>query len=309
MAGRPVRRPLAAEYRCEPVIDAEEPCPACGAVAYAEYFPTEQWRGGRVGPGGVTTPNPVVVCLECGHEARDGSFFGASVSDEGEDEAERQTRIARAQAEARVQQWHGTTMLLRGVTFPMRPSMRPTGGRRELAAADRAVTCSRRSPSLTRRHRAWTTMQALCTGLRSPRPPTTFSSPASFDRARETLEVWAGNQQPQMSWEERSHAAITLWLAAHQRRSRGLVIGAERTQQPNPRRRPPAVSHPHHFQRQLDCRPQPPRPDDHDRRPPPGSQRARPRTDRRPNRSTDRPTPTGPLNATSRLPLRREEEK
>jgi hypothetical protein len=72
-----------------------------------------------------------------------------------------------------------------------------------------------------------------CEGPPSPSMrPTEFQLSHELRHARETLEIWAGNQQPQMSWEGRSRAAIRLWLAAHQRRSRGLLLGAERTQQP-----------------------------------------------------------------------------
>jgi hypothetical protein len=51
-AGTPVRRPLPADYPSVPVGDAEEPCPACGAIAYEECVPTESWRGGRGSPDG-----------------------------------------------------------------------------------------------------------------------------------------------------------------------------------------------------------------------------------------------------------------
>ena len=36
-AGRPVRRPWAADYPSRRVDDAEEPCPACGAINWDEY--------------------------------------------------------------------------------------------------------------------------------------------------------------------------------------------------------------------------------------------------------------------------------
>jgi hypothetical protein len=42
-----VHRPLPAEYPHETITDAEEPCPVCGQIAYEQYFPTEDWRGGR----------------------------------------------------------------------------------------------------------------------------------------------------------------------------------------------------------------------------------------------------------------------
>jgi hypothetical protein len=226
--GRPVRRPLAGEYRSEPVTDAEEPCPACGAIAYAEYTPTEQWRGGRPGPGDVVIPNPVVVCCECGHEAPEGTFFGASASDDGEDEAERQARIARAQAEARVQQWYARTMLLRGATFPIYAAdgwPARIGGSGSSGDVLTAITIAHDTASSLdddagplRRLQVTTSIDA-------------FQLSHELRHAREALEVWAGNQQPQMSWDGRSHAAITLWLAARRRHSRGLVVAAERTQQ------------------------------------------------------------------------------
>src|SRR6185295_12419797 len=40
-AGRPVRRPLPAAYPSVRVTDTDEPCPACGAIDYEEYVPTE----------------------------------------------------------------------------------------------------------------------------------------------------------------------------------------------------------------------------------------------------------------------------
>jgi hypothetical protein len=67
--GEPVRRPWAADYPSVCVSDAQEPCPACGAIDYDEYTPFEEWRGGRPGPDGTTIdPTPVVSCRVCGHE-------------------------------------------------------------------------------------------------------------------------------------------------------------------------------------------------------------------------------------------------
>ncbi len=119
-AGAPVRPPLPDDYPSTPVHDAEEPCPACGAVDYDECVPTESWRGGRPGPAGTTIPNPIVVCRVCGHEEREGSFFAvAATSDDTEDDAAREARIARARAHARTQRWYSNTMTLRAVTFPI----------------------------------------------------------------------------------------------------------------------------------------------------------------------------------------------
>ncbi len=66
--GDPVRRPRAADYPSVRVTDADEPCPACGALDWEEYTPTEEWRGGSVTADGTTVPNPVVSCRVCGHE-------------------------------------------------------------------------------------------------------------------------------------------------------------------------------------------------------------------------------------------------
>ena len=66
--GHAVRRPWAGDYPNVRVTDAEEPCPACGAIDYDEYSPYEEWRGGRGRGDGTIVPNPVVSCRVCGHD-------------------------------------------------------------------------------------------------------------------------------------------------------------------------------------------------------------------------------------------------
>lgn len=118
-AGAPVRRPLPADYPSVLVDDADQPCPACGAIDYDECVPTEPWRGGRSGPDHTTIPSPIVVCRVCGHEEREGTFFGLVSSDDTEDEAAREVRLARVLADQRAQRWYSDTMTLRAVTFPI----------------------------------------------------------------------------------------------------------------------------------------------------------------------------------------------
>lgn len=192
-----------------------------------------QWlssRCGRPGPGGVTIPNPVVVCRACGHEEPEGTFFGASAGGDGEeDEMERQARIARVRAEERVQRWYANTMLLRGVTFPIYaadgwPARIDGSGSRGDAVTQ--ITIGHGEASSPDRDAAPLHRLEVTTSNDE------FQLANELRQARETLEVWAGNQQPQVSWQGKSQAAITLWLAAHQRRSRGLALAAQRTEQP-----------------------------------------------------------------------------
>ena len=118
-AGRPVRRPWAADYPHHRVDDAEEPCPACGITDWDEYQPFETWRSGRGSKvNGTHIAGPVVSCRVCGHEEDEGAImrFG---SPDGEDEAAQAERVARERAEQRVQRWYANTLTLRAVTFPV----------------------------------------------------------------------------------------------------------------------------------------------------------------------------------------------
>ncbi len=116
-----VHRPMPAEYPHQPVTDAEEPCPVCGAVQYEEYFPTEGWRPGRGRKGSDSfVPSPLIVCRRCGHREQAGGIMRFEQLDNaGEDPAAREARLARIRAEQAVQRWYGNKMTLMGVTFPV----------------------------------------------------------------------------------------------------------------------------------------------------------------------------------------------
>jgi hypothetical protein len=121
------RRARSSTGRCppntphQPVSDAEEPCPVCGAVQYDEYFPTEDRRAGR-GTKGTDTflPSPLVVCRVCGHQEQAGGIVRFRQADSAdEDEVTRPARVARIRAEQTAQRWYSNTSTLMAVTFPI----------------------------------------------------------------------------------------------------------------------------------------------------------------------------------------------
>ena len=226
--GRPVRRPLPADYPSMLVPDADQPCPACGAIDYEEYVPTEQWRGGRVAPNGMTIPSPVVACRVCGQEETGGGFFGGAVCVDDEDEAARQARIARARADWRVQRWYTDTMTLRATTFPI------------YAAEDWPARIGGSGSNgdlltqITIRHDDSPDADPFADGQHRLEVTTStdeFQLAHDVRHARETLEGWVANHDLRSSWPNASHAALTLWLAARHRQCRGMVLSAARTEQ------------------------------------------------------------------------------
>jgi hypothetical protein len=93
-AGNPVRRPLAGDYPSVRVADATVRCPACDALDYEEYTPTEEWRGGSV-VNGETVPGPIVCCRVCGWELPELTFYAFPDKTTGDSPDEEQARAAR----------------------------------------------------------------------------------------------------------------------------------------------------------------------------------------------------------------------
>jgi len=80
--GRIVRPELPDDWAREPVADADEPCPACGGAKWERVTPTDDSRGTQ-GPPGVERPVPVIVCVRCGHEESEGTWYAPVGEDPG----------------------------------------------------------------------------------------------------------------------------------------------------------------------------------------------------------------------------------
>jgi hypothetical protein len=227
--GTPVRRPLPADYPSTPIDDADVPCPACGAIDYEELVPTEGCRGGTPGPDGAVIPNPIVVCRQCGHEEREGTFFAVgAASHDDEHEAAREARVVRAREHARVGRWYSNMMTLRALTFPV------YAAEGWPAVIGGSGSHGDRLTSLTINHYDTSDADPF-DGDRSRLEITTSreDSPADDElhQARRTLHGWLqNNDDARSSWPEASHAAITLWLAARDRAARGKALDAVRSE-------------------------------------------------------------------------------
>jgi len=223
--GRPVRRPRGGDYPCVRVTDSQEPCPACGAVDWDEYTPTEQWRGGRSASDGSRIPSPIVSRRVCGHEEPEGVFFGGRAEpDKGEDAATRAVRVAAARARARRQRWLSHTLTLRAAGFAIYvadglPARVGGSGSRDEVQTEVTIyqyeSITTEDPQLEQKPSLSITT-ALNERLHRDGPA----------ELRDALEQWVDRQRGPQDWPEASNAAITLWLRARQRERRAYVLAA-----------------------------------------------------------------------------------
>lgn len=100
--GETVRPPLPDGWARDPVPDATEPCPACGATVWEEVTPLDESRGVS-GTGGELWPTKFVACAACGHEISGGVWITATADDEMPD-AERERLTAQWLAARRREQ-------------------------------------------------------------------------------------------------------------------------------------------------------------------------------------------------------------
>jgi hypothetical protein len=210
------------------VTDAQEPCPACGAIDYDEYTPFEEWRGGRPGPDGTTIdPTPVVSCRVCGHEEPEGAFIMRSERDASEDEATRAARIARARAHWRKRQWLSDTMTLRAVQFPIYGAEGWPGQLGGVGSRDDQIISIKIHHYETPDADMWAGGRprlAITTRRGELRPGEALSE------ARQALESVIRQDAGAGQWPDASHAAITLWLEARNRERRAAVLNARQSE-------------------------------------------------------------------------------
>jgi hypothetical protein len=116
-SGDIVRPPLPADWRREPVPDARESCPACGAAGWERVTPTDDSRGSRRSDDRDWEPSPVIVCMRCGDEEPEGAWVAVESERDDEDEP---GEAATAEAERWLRE-HRREQLenLRGLQLPV----------------------------------------------------------------------------------------------------------------------------------------------------------------------------------------------
>ncbi|MGO9754927.1 MAG: hypothetical protein ACLP8S_29065 [Solirubrobacteraceae bacterium] len=225
--GAPVPRPLPADWTRTHVTDAEEPCPACGAIDYDEVLPTDGSRGGRGGHGhdGPLEPCRIVVCRRCGHEEGAGTSLFAYISPDDEDETAKAARIARHRAEARVQKWYSDTMTLRGVTFPIYAT------ETWLARITGSGSSGNDLTKITIGHYAEETDDPF------RRPDLTVTTAinqrhnSELRRTQRALEAWVHDDHNRPLPDGLSDAATMLWFAARRRDRHAAALEATPAEQ------------------------------------------------------------------------------
>jgi hypothetical protein len=109
-AGALVAPLLPAGWARTPVLDADEPCPACdSAQGWDEVLAADASRGTQ---GSAERPAPFVVCRACGHEHNIGVFYAGLAADEPDVQ-----ELARMRREAEEHHRLAAQMALADLTF------------------------------------------------------------------------------------------------------------------------------------------------------------------------------------------------
>ena len=204
-----VRPPLPKKWTWEPVPDATETCPACGAAAWERVTPTDDSRGSRETDDGDWEPSPVVVCIRCGHEESEGSWI--AVEDDEEDldpeaATEAESALARHRQE-RLENLRGLMMPVYALEDPPHPPA--LGG---WGGDDQGVH------SVTVRHGDGDGLMIEIRTERRRFGSATDAARVALENALHDLGEWPDVSQP----------ALALWLRARERERRAESALAER---------------------------------------------------------------------------------
>jgi hypothetical protein len=196
-AGAIVRPRLPESWAREPVDDATEPCPACGAVEWELVTPGDHSRGSVQQGDGPLEPASVVVCRRCGHEEDVGAWtsYAGALDDAA---TARYVEARRREQRDVVARIDFPAYALAGEPDPWEIAGWGSDGRRTTA-----VTISHRDVRIE-------------------------SEPAPYEGPTERMRglLYSELQEAGEAWPEASRGAIVVWLRARERERQAAVTRA-----------------------------------------------------------------------------------
>jgi hypothetical protein len=187
--GRIVRPPLPATWARQPIHDARESCPACGATAWERVTPDDDPRDGKA-----------IVCTQCGHAVREGVWWAPVAVPEQAVEA------ARPVQEHELPQMPAVRFPVHFVVDPPAPA-EPSG-----RGADRKGVHSAKVSHWADKD-CWLQVETT----RPRRHPRDFDVRFALEGALETNEEWP----------DASTGALSLWTDRRDREREALAARAE----------------------------------------------------------------------------------
>ncbi|WP_354697339.1 hypothetical protein DSM112329_02963 [Paraconexibacter sp. AEG42_29] len=201
--GALVRPAVPAAWTPEPVIDATEVCPACGAHVWEQITADDYSRGAYGTNDADMQPTPFVVCGACGHEEATVSFFALPEEDPDAEPPSPDT-VARWKAEAVSRAREDLRERLSELAFTPRVvvglPMVATGWGGSDGRVTELVTRYGASDSTP-----WMEVRDAESSPLSEEPDAV---------AQDALESILKTNEP---WPRRSEAALALWLSARDR--------------------------------------------------------------------------------------------
>ena len=226
--GAPVSRPPAAGYPRTPVLDATDPCPACGALDYEEYVPFQAGSSGPPDSQGRILPHALSRCRICGQEEPQPTVIRAPESAPSATPAlTRAQLMAKADAMRREFMWRSVAEGVRNQNFPI------------YGAAGWPAQISQSGSEDDGRLTSVTVTHATTGNLNHPSHPdvtitTERDDPrhtGELERAQLALRRWAPHDDPGDRRPDGSNAAGILRHNARTRRDHAAALNAKQSQQ------------------------------------------------------------------------------